>query len=970
MVAIVTRQIFRLARVRRSRSIKALLALALASGLGPQLCADQLANPTITAFANPYPNGGYPPSNLFDTNPSKEYACASQGPVSVPFTTDPGNGTWVEFDFGAPVTIDQFVMLARHNAADVIVESRLIVSADPIFDASDPIMTFNPSGVNWHALVQSFPPVTGRYARWEVTQGTKGGNLGAAEMWFMSPPTDLHRLPPPTAYNSYPAFSANYLAAFAVNGDAGSDDHTDYAGASAGAAMFVDFDFGTSVPIAGFDYWNRPFDVVTAFNLVFSDTPDFSLLLDTKSFTADPNGSRVASATFPAVTARYVRLQATAAAGANTGVREIQFYTVSGQKPLVSGDPKGGTRLMGDAFTFTVLADGDAPLSFQWWKDSTLLDGAVASSLVLTNLQEGDSGSYHVVITNPYGSVTSAAAALTVANPPLDIDSDLRLWLPLDDLTSLVAVDYSGNASDGTLQGFVNDDAQWVAGRIQSGVQFNPAGAGLNEVVLVPDTLGLCDFSANSEFTLAAWVKAAPVQEESAGLITKGTGGGGEQYGLDIYQGRYRFFGRAEGGSPVFTALGTVGPNGAWQHVVAVYSRTLSRTKLYVNGMEVASTAPVEANLLASSHEVSIGARQHSAADYDLNFNGVMDDVRIYGRALTPADVLALFDQAPAWAPSIAQSPQGFILPTGGAWTFTVGVDGSWPLSYQWEKDGAAIPDATNAVLTVTNASGADLGDYQVVVDNAHGTATSSTARLTVVPFLDLTAAPVQASSQFNASYPPANAFDGLRFSTGPSTARWASAPQGTPQWISVDLGQDMELRHVLVDWEFAAARDWKLRVRAGAEGPAANPDDWHEVAAVSGYVSVGNGIDGADVVLDFGQAQVTLQGNVAPSPTTSIQAGGVSARYVMLQALALTSPHAHFSIWELQVDAIPLPTLTIERSGAAVVIRWPAESSGFQLEETDRLPATTWTPVSGVVNNSVTVDLGPGEKFFRLRKQ
>ena len=60
----------------------------------------------------------------------------------------------------------------------------------------------------------------------------------------------------------------------------------------------------------------------------------------------------------------------------------------------------------------------------------------------------------------------------------------------------------------------------------------------------------------------------------------------------------------------------------------------------------------------------------------------------------------------------------------------------------------------------------------------------------------------------------------------------------------------------------------------------------------------------------------------------------------------------------------------TIERSGVAVVIGWPAEFSGFQLEETDRLPATTWAPVSGVVNNRVTVDVGTGERFFRLRKQ
>ena len=340
----------------------------------------------------------------------------------------------------------------------------------------------------------------------------------------MSPPADLVRLPPPTAYDAYPAFSANYLAAFAVNGDAGSDDHTDYACASAGAAMFIDFDFGGSVPIGGFDYWNRPFDVATSFNLVFADTPDFSLPLDTKPFTADPNGSLVASATFSAVTARYLRLQATAASGANTGVREIQFYTVSGQKPFVVRDPQGGTRLVGDAITFTVSASGDEPLFYQWWKGSELINDATNSSLTLSNLQMDASASYTVVISNHVDQVTSAPAVLAVIDPPVDITGDLHLWLMFDDGIGLTAVDTSGY-QDGTLSGFADEASQWTVGMFGGGLRFNPAGAGVNEAVLAQD-YGQVDFSTSPEFTLAAWVKGPGAQEDSAGLIAKGGGGG------------------------------------------------------------------------------------------------------------------------------------------------------------------------------------------------------------------------------------------------------------------------------------------------------------------------------------------------------------------------------------------------------------------------------------------------------------
>jgi len=38
-------------------------------------------------------------------------------------------------------------------------------------------------------------------------------------------------------------------------------------------------------------------------------------------------------------------------------------------------------------------------------------------------------------------------------------------------------------------------------------------------------------------------------------------------------------------------------------------------------------------------------------------------------------------------------------------------------------------------------------------------------------------------------------------------------------------------------------------------------------------------------------------------------------------------------------------------------------------LESKDSLSNPTWTAVPGVVNNSVTVQIGPGSKFYRLRK-
>ncbi|PYJ79539.1 MAG: hypothetical protein DME22_25305 [Verrucomicrobia bacterium] len=62
-------------------------------------------------------------------------------------------------------------------------------------------------------------------------------------------------------------------------------------------------------------------------------------------------------------------------------------------------------------------------------------------------------------------------------------------------------------------------------------------------------------------------------------------------------------------------------------------------------------------------------------------------------------------------------------------------------------------------------------------------------------------------------------------------------------------------------------------------------------------------------------------------------------------------------------------PALTAVRSGNSLVISWPASVTGFTLESTGSLPAPSWTTVGGVVNNSATITIGSGNKFYRLRQ-
>ncbi|NUQ56155.1 MAG: immunoglobulin domain-containing protein, partial [Dehalococcoidia bacterium] len=71
--------------------------------------------------------------------------------------------------------------------------------------------------------------------------------------------------------------------------------------------------------------------------------------------------------------------------------------------------------------TFTVVATGTAPLTYQWRKDNVdLVDsaghiaGATTATLTITDALLTDAGSYTVVVTNQVTNVTSAAATLTV----------------------------------------------------------------------------------------------------------------------------------------------------------------------------------------------------------------------------------------------------------------------------------------------------------------------------------------------------------------------------------------------------------------------------------------------------------------------------------------------------------------------------------------------------------------------------
>lgn len=82
---------------------------------------------------------------------------------------------------------------------------------------------------------------------------------------------------------------------------------------------------------------------------------------------------------------------------------------------------------------------------------------------------------------------------------------------------------------------------------------------------------------------------------------------------------------------------------------------------------------------------------------------------------------------------TIVRAPVAFTVNAGGTALFVAEATGSGVLTYQWFKDGTAIPGATESTLTLANASAANQGSYTLQVNSSTGNVTTSTgAALTV----------------------------------------------------------------------------------------------------------------------------------------------------------------------------------------------------------------------------------------------
>jgi subtilase family serine protease len=88
--------------------------------------------------------------------------------------------------------------------------------------------------------------------------------------------------------------------------------------------------------------------------------------------------------------------------------------------PQIVTQPTNQSSLPGSKVTFTVSATGAASLNYQWQKNGSVLHnggnifGSTTTSLTVSNISTADVGNYSVTVSNPYGSVVSTNAGLSV----------------------------------------------------------------------------------------------------------------------------------------------------------------------------------------------------------------------------------------------------------------------------------------------------------------------------------------------------------------------------------------------------------------------------------------------------------------------------------------------------------------------------------------------------------------------------
>ena len=335
-------------------------------------------------------------------------------------------------------------------------------------------------------------------------------------------------------------------------------------------------------------------------------------------------------------------------------------------------DPVGSiTRNIGSKAAFRVVANGALPITYQWFKGTTVLTGATNDTLWLNNVENTDAANYHAHVTGPFGVADSADAAL-VTQPrsvtvPLTgyarivVADDPVAYYRLDETAgSATAVDAVGSF-DGAYDNSLGDitfgistgiphetdtaidlsDTNTVAGkggvvRIPYALELNPYGPWSVEAWVRPDSN---DTNGNFRTVLSSLYNFNFSTAVYGWLIYQHPNGGAGAWTLAVFNG--------SGGPVSISDFGHIPLiPGSWYHLVITDNGTT--IQLYVNGVAGSANLSVAGSGFIPNGingDPTVGAAAEVLGQRsDLAFNGFsggMDEVAFYNHALTPQQITA-----------------------------------------------------------------------------------------------------------------------------------------------------------------------------------------------------------------------------------------------------------------------------------------------------------------------------------------
>ena len=260
--------------------------------------------------------------------------------------------------------------------------------------------------------------------------------------------------------------------------------------------------------------------------------------------------------------------------------------------------------------------------------------------------------------------------------------SELLAYYNFDETSGTVLTNQAGTAgSSDSLGTSVNGTNVGTAtvnqtGKIDKTYDFDGSGTGASyDHIAIPNALGT-DLAGTNKLSYSLWFNTdefSTSQGNAWDLIgTYGSSGGADYRGLTIdywYDGTFNIY--PEYHTSITRSYGKISlanlgatDTGTWYHLVVVYDGTATgdanRLKIYLNGVQKtfdsfqgADSVPATINF--GGYPTWIGRPSYSST-YQKNFNGKIDEVTIWKRALTDDEVLGLYNGGEGATPNTAKS--------------------------------------------------------------------------------------------------------------------------------------------------------------------------------------------------------------------------------------------------------------------------------------------------------------------------